>query len=224
MGSESGVVEESPLHQVRLGSFELGVHPVVNADFGLFLSDTGHAPPREWGRPPFDHPRAPVVGVSWFDAVAFCDWLGALLGARCHLPTEAQRERAARGGVEGELYPWGNVSPRLVGHYTRGLSGPQVGFPRPVGEEAPNGFGLHEMGTGVHEWCSDWYAADYYACSSAVEPRGPEGGVRRASRGGSWRHDLKFSRCAARSRLAPGKRFTDYGLRVARSSAFEYVP
>ena len=74
------------------------------------------------------------------------------------------------------------------------------------------------MGEGVHEWCSDWFAADYYADSPRFEPQGPPSGLRRASRGGSWRHDLKFSRCAQRSRLGPEKRFTDYGFRVARAA------
>lgn len=222
MGSGDGPEEERPRHRVELDAFELGRTAVTNADYAVFLTASGRPPPRAWGEPGFDGPDQPVCGVSWFDAVAFCDWLGALLGRRCHLPTEAQRERAARGGREGQRYPWGDEPPALAGRHARGLSGPQVGFPPPVAEGHPNGFGLYDLGEGVHEWCADWFDAGYYARSPARDPRGPETGLRRASRGGSWRHELKFSRCAARSRLAPGKRFTDYGFRVARSPGFEY--
>ncbi len=67
----------------------------------------------------------------------------------------------------------------------------------------------------VHEWCSDWYAPDYYAVSPERNPRGPETGERRASRGGSWRHHIKMSRCAARSSIPPEFQYADYGFRVA---------
>jgi formylglycine-generating enzyme required for sulfatase activity len=72
----------------------------------------------------------------------------------------------------------------------------------------------------VHEWCSDWYAPDYYAVSPERNPRGPETGVRRASRGGSWRHHIKMSRCAARSSIPPEFKYADYGFRVACDPAF----
>ncbi len=87
--------------------------------------------------------------------------------------------------------------------------------PEPVGHGAANGYGLHNMCDNVHEWCSDWYSANYYAISSERNPRGPEAGERRASRGGSWRHHVKMSRCAARSSIPPGFQYADYGFRVA---------
>jgi formylglycine-generating enzyme required for sulfatase activity len=67
----------------------------------------------------------------------------------------------------------------------------------------------------VHEWCSDWFDAAYYAVSPEVNPPGPEGGERKASRGGSWRHQIKISRCSARSSIPPGFQYADYGFRVA---------
>jgi formylglycine-generating enzyme required for sulfatase activity len=88
--------------------------------------------------------------------------------------------------------------------------------PRPVGRRTPNAYGLYDICENVHEWCSDWYAADYYAGSPERNPRGPVTGSRRASRGGSWRHQIQFSRCAARSSIPPEFRYADYGFRIAR--------
>jgi len=82
---------------------------------------------------------------------------------------------------------------------------------------APNGFGLYGIAANVHEWCADWHDRAYYAVSPPLNPRGPESGVRRASRGGSWRHAITISRCAARSKIDPSFRYTDYGFRTARS-------
>ncbi|MBI3328633.1 MAG: SUMF1/EgtB/PvdO family nonheme iron enzyme, partial [Nitrospinae bacterium] len=90
--------------------------------------------------------------------------------------------------------------------------------PDRVGQDPPNGYGLHNMGDLVHEWCSDWYAREYYRVAPTRNPQGPSVGVRRASRGGSWRHHLKVTRCAARSSLPPDRTFTDYGFRVAEQT------
>ena len=117
-------------------------------------------------------------------------------------------EFAARGGLEQKLYPWGD-QPRA---YAPGRW--RVG-PEPVATSEPNGYGLFDMCENVHEWCSDWYHPLYYAVSPAENPRGPEHGERRASRGGAWRHHIKFSRCAARSSIPPEFRYADYGFRVA---------
>jgi formylglycine-generating enzyme required for sulfatase activity len=198
MGSDDGRPDESPVHRVWVDAFEMGAYQVTNSEYAAFANATGHAPPPA----PFNDPEEPVMGVSWFDAVGFCEWLGS--GVR--LPTEAEWECAARGGVEGMLYPWGNELP------------PQddVNAPRIVGRGTRNAYGLYDICENVHEWCSDWYAPDYYGLSPERNPRGPETGSRRVSRGGSWRHQIQFSRCAARSSLPPEFRYADYGFRVAR--------
>jgi formylglycine-generating enzyme required for sulfatase activity len=226
MGDKSGRADERPLHSVRLDAFSMAAYPVSNAEYAVFLERTGHDGPVEWMQPRFDRPDLPVCGVSWLDAVAYADWLSAFSGRRFHLPTEAQREYAARGGRAGRAYPWGDDPLPLSGPYARGLSGPITGGPMPIaGPDSigPNDFGLHHMADNVHEWCADYYDARYYRSSPERNPGGPEKGDRRAARGGAWRHDIKFCRCGARSSLKPDKRFADFGFRLAESPSFEYT-
>lgn len=210
MGSDGGPEDESPVHRVWVDAFELAIYPVTCGEYAAFLRATGHDLPREWRDDP-SNVDLPVVGVSWLDCVAYCRW-GTNAGHTVRLPTEAEWERAARGGVEGKRYPWGDEIP---GWIPDGGRGPLDG-PWPVTHGEPNAFGLYGIAANVHEWCADWYAADYYASSPDRNPAGPLRGVRRASRGGSWRHAVTISRCAARSRIDPSFRYTDYGFRVAR--------
>jgi formylglycine-generating enzyme required for sulfatase activity len=211
MGSEAGQENERPAHRVWVDAFHLATRQVTNAGYAHFLHATrSHAPPL-WDDPNFNHPEQPVVAVSWFEAMKYCEWLGGITGRKYRLPTEAQWERAARGGVEGKLFPWGDDSPQSLPNYAeRWKTGPE-----PVARSAANGFGLYDVCQNVHEWCSDWYQADYYANSPERNPRGPETGERRASRGGSWRHHIKVTRCAARSSIPPEFQYADYGFRVA---------
>jgi formylglycine-generating enzyme required for sulfatase activity len=88
--------------------------------------------------------------------------------------------------------------------------------PWEAGRGTPNRYGLLDVGTVVHEWCLDWYSAEYYRVSPRVDPRGPAEGRRRSSRGGSWRHRVRWSPPAARSSLPPTYRYADYGFRVLR--------
>lgn len=209
MGDDDGRADERPAHRVWTAAFEMAVIPVTNAQYGQFLSATGHEQQRFWDDPVFNQPDQPVVGVSWFDAVAYCEWLTSLDGRRHRLPTEAEREKAARGGREGWAYPWGDDLGPDGGRFPQDR-------PRPVGLMSPNGFSLFDMGYNVHEWCCDWYGARYYWESPERDPQGPSSGTRRASRGGAWRHSVKVSRCAARSSIPPEFRYNDYGFRVVR--------
>src|SRR5271156_6844115 len=215
MGSGVGQDNERPVHRVWVDAFEFGVCQVTNAEYAQFLSATQHRKPLHWADPHFSDPLQPVVAPSWFDAVSYCEWLSALSRRRFRLPTEAEWERAARAGLEQKQFPWGDDPPQSLPDYAkRWQSGPE-----PVGRYAPNAFGLYDIGDNVHEWCSDWYDPNYYAISSERKPRGPEQcpmkPPRKSSRGGSWRHQIKVSRCSARSSIPPEFHYADYGFRVA---------
>lgn len=215
MGCDAGQDNEKPVHRVWVDEFQLAACQVANAEYARFLRDTGSLRPPFWTDPNFNHPGQPVVGVSWPEAVRYCEWLSSRTGRQFRLPTEAEWERAARGGRDGALFPWGGEPPELL----PGYSGRWKTGPEPVGRGEPNGFGLYNMCDNVHEWCSDWFSPDYYPVSPERNPRGPESGTRRVSRGGSWRHHIKMSRCAARSSIPPEFQYADYGFRVACPAA-----
>jgi sulfatase modifying factor 1 len=211
MGCELGQDNEKPVHRVWVDGFLFASCQVTNAEYARFLRDTRSLPPPFGNDSNLNHPEQPVVGVSWFEAIRYCDWLIAQTGRRFRLPTKAEWERAARGGREGVLFPWGDTPPEsLPGYSDRWKTGPE-----PVGRRDANAFGLFNMCDNVHEWCSDWFDPGYYGVSPDRNPRGPEGGTRRASRGGSWRHYIKVSRSAARSSIPPEFQYADYGFRVA---------
>jgi sulfatase modifying factor 1 len=213
MGGESGQENERPVHRVWIDAFELAACQVTNADYAHFLAATNHREPLHWNDPNLSHPEQPVVAPSWFDAVAYCEWLSAQTGRRDRLPTEAEWERAARGGLEQKLFPWGDEPLESLANYAlrwRTAS-------EPVGHAEENAFGLCDIGANVHEWCADWFQADYYTVSPERNPKGPLEGTRRSSRGGSWRHQTKVSRCSARSSIPPEFQYADYGFRVARN-------
>ena len=212
MGSETGQDNERPVHRVWVDAFYLAACQVTNAEYASFLSATGSHPPPLWNDANFSHSEQPVVAVSWFEAVKYCEWLSADQGKHYRLPAEAEWECAARSGIEGKCFPWGDDAPESLPDYDRRW---KTG-PEPVGRYAPNGFGLYDICENVHEWCSDWYGPSYYAVSPGHNPRGPETGSRRVSRGGSWRHHIKVTRCAARSSIPPEFQYADYGFRVAR--------
>jgi formylglycine-generating enzyme len=215
MGWTDGLPDARPAHSVWVGGFRMARTPIANAEFATFLEASGVAPPPFWADPRFSDPQQPVVGVTWTEAVDFCEWLTQERGALHRLPTEAEWERAARGGRDGERYPWGDEAPE---RWFGTPAGPLPAPPR-VGQGPANGFGLTDLAGVVHEWCLDWYAADAYGPAPVRAPTGPPEGTRRVSRGGAWRHQEPWSPVAHRSSLPPGRRYSDYGFRVARESA-----
>jgi len=204
MGAGSGRPDEAPARIVEVARFALGRTPITNAEYAGFVA-AGRAPaPPWWEHPAFSALDQPVVGVTWFEASDYARWLSETTGAAWRLPSEVEWERAARGGLEGAPTPWGaRLPPGEV------PEGPLAG-PWPVGRGTANGFGLLDIGTIVHEWCQDRYRP----LRAAEAER--EGAERRASRGGSWRHHVRWSSPAARSSLPPGFRYADYGFRVLK--------
>jgi formylglycine-generating enzyme len=217
MGSEAGQDCERPVHRVWVDPFLLAPSQVTNSEYKLFLRATGVLPPPFFADANFNDPQQPVVAVSWHEATRYCEWLTAQLSRNFRLPTEAEWERAARGGLEQKQFPWGDDAPQSLPDYEKRW---QTG-PEPVARYAPNGFGLYDIGDNVHEWCSDWYDPNYFAVSPERNPQGPDQSpmkpARKASRGGSWRHHIKVSRCSARSSIPPEFQYADYGFRVACS-------
>ncbi len=209
MGSENHYRWESPRHRVWLDVFAIAETTVTRREYAEFLTETGQAEPAGWNERHFSRDDQPVVGVTWFAAVAYCEWISKVSGKLFRLPTEAEWEKACRGGLEDTAYAWGNEKPESIEFFRGEWKGPKT-----VREWRPNGYGLFHIGDNVHEWCSDWYDAAYYASSPERNPTGAENGTRRISRGGSWRHQIKASRCAHRSSLPPDYGYTDYGFRL----------
>jgi sulfatase modifying factor 1 len=214
MGCEIGRDDEKPLHRVWVDAFELATYQVTNEEYACFLEAMRHPQPLCWNNSNFNHPKMPVVAISWHEAMDYCAWLNRATSKHYRLPSEAEWERAARCDAERSLYTWGDTSPESVPDYAqRWKSGPE-----PVGLYPPNAYGFYNLGDNVHEWCADWYDASYYRWSPERNPKGPTNASRRASRGGSWRHQIKVARTAARSSIPPDFKYADYGLRVAQSS------
>jgi len=180
MGTD-GNGDSAPAHSVRLQGYEMDKTEVTCAQYLRFCQQTGHQLPFFWERKGFfcgpDFPNHPVIGVSWADANAYAKWLGK------RLPTEAEWEYAARGGLVNQSFPNGNTLSLESGNYNK--SGKQGTVP--VGSYAPNGFGLHDMLGNVLEWVSDRYGAEYYRKSPVENPLGPKAGRFRVVRGGGWK-------------------------------------
>lgn len=156
MGSRSET--DAPIHDVTLSPFWIGQFEVTNAEFDPF-----------WKRTRFPGSLAnnqPAVRVSWANARKYCAWLSKKEGRRYRLPTEAEWEYAARGGLDQMEYPWGNQSVDGRAVFNQNTTNPVGSFP-------PNNFGLYDMVGNINECVSDWYGEDYYLNSPKLNPKGP---------------------------------------------------
>ena len=210
-----GTPDELPVHNICISAFHMGVHEVTNARYAECV-DAGQcsAPVHSssatrdsyFGEPAYDD--YPVIYVSWFDAAEYCAWVGQ------RLPTEAEWEYAARGGLEGKRYPWGDDIIGSDANYWS--SGDTDGNDtRPVGSYSANGYGLFDMAGNAWEWVSDWHQY-YYSTSPSQDPPGPSIGEYRTLRGGSWGHNPVFLRMADRGQFGPLLRLSMFGFRCTR--------
>jgi len=210
MGSNDGEDNEKPIHIVYIDAFYMDKYEVTNAQYKKFMDATGYKAPIAWSDPNFNAPNHPVVGVSWDDAAAYAKWAGK------RLPTEAEFEKAARGGLVGKLYPWGNT----ITHDNAnddGTGGKDVWeYTSPVGSFAPNGYGLYDMAGNVFEWCADFSDNNYYANSPKSNPTGPASGSYRVLRGGGWNDSFFALRVAPRTGYAPSKTLDYIGFRCVQ--------
>ncbi len=209
MGSDEVSDQEKPIHAVYVDAFYIDQHEVTNAQYRQFVEATGHKEPsgfaivdgnwksgfQPWSDENFNRDDQPVVCVTWEDAKAYCDWAGK------RLPTEAEWEKAARGGQAEIRYVWGDAWPPSSGAANIADAAFKRVFPQessiadyndgyihtaPVGSFKPNGYGLYDMAGNVWEWCSDWFDESYYKTSPSQNPVGPGSGSYRSLRGGSW--------------------------------------
>ncbi len=179
-GKEDGLYD--PAHRVFVDSFYIDRYEVTNEQYRQFCEETGGNWPEFWGMDKYhcgpDYPDYPVVGVSLFRARLFAKWAD-----NKRIPTEAEWELAARGGLIGTLFPNGEELLPTDANYR---VGPNFIGTVPVGCYPPNGFGLYDMSGNVVEWVNDYFHPDYYKSSPYKNPTGPEKGYVAAIRGGGW--------------------------------------
>jgi len=201
--------DDRPVHEVWIDAFYMDRLEVSHADYARFAEATGHRTPYHWidGEMPPEQAKQPIYNVDWDDATTYCAWQGK------RLPTEAEWERAARGGLDGKAYPWGDEKPSPQ----RALYSTPAG-PGPVGKYPANDFGLHDMAGGVTEWCSDWFERTYYERSPAKNPQGPEDGQYRIIRGGSWSSGPARITVFFRNWVRPNQRTPNLGFRCVQDA------
>ena len=232
-GSDKDYEWEKPGRKIYLDDFKIGKYPVTNREYKEFIVDGGYKneefwTPRGWEwvkeekilEPEYWHDRRwngvnfPVVGVSWYEANAYAQWLSRKTGKKYRLPSEAEWEKAARGPW-GLVYPWGNDFDKNRCNSDEcglGRTNPVGIFP---GGRSP--YGCVDMAGNVWEWCADWYKNDYYKDSPGENPTGPDSGSDRVLRGGSWIYYADNCRASYRLDGAPGDRGNDLGFRLSVS-------
>lgn len=200
-----------PQAKIRLSAFYMDRTPVTVADFTDFSRRTGvRLPPQ----PEWSSPEHPVVNVTWDEAFSYCYSRGKTL------PTEAQWERAARGGTLTE-FSYGEDEKEGL-EYSWRLDNSD-GQAHPVAQKKPNQFGLYDMHGNVWQWVSDWYDKDYYQRAPAENPQGPADGTHKVLRGGAYNTYPYNTRSAFRDHLPPGTRDSSQGFRCVRPAEGKHI-
>jgi formylglycine-generating enzyme required for sulfatase activity len=216
--NEAGRYANEPApYRVTLKPFYLAATETTNAQYARFLKATGHPAPLYWQDKNLNGQNQPVVGVTWQDAQAFCRWLTRETGVLHRLPTEAEWEAAARGGLVGEPFPWGGRLPDAGGryranYYPNDFADDGFSLTAPVGSFPANGYGLFDMAGNVSEWCAD----EKTPPGSGTPFAAPDYRIRK---GGSWRSRARDLRCAARKFSPPDNADGFIGFRVLRQVA-----
>lgn len=200
-----------PPHEVSIDSFYVDKYEVTNAQYYNYCQETEADLPEFWGMTEFhsgmNFPNNPVTGISWSEANKYAEWAGK------RLLTEAEWEYAARGGLIGKKYPFGDEIDSTLANCT--FYGITKGIV-PVGSYASNQFGLFDMAGNVTEWVSDYYSASYYSSSPFENPTGPEDGKFKIIRGGGWHSGPYCNRVYFRNALPPNWRDFNIGFRCAK--------
>jgi formylglycine-generating enzyme required for sulfatase activity len=244
MGAEDGEEDERPSHRVYLDEFCIGVYPVTNDQYAAFVREAKYrlpavrqlprivttdqeqtfrelASPYVWrsGDPPGDRGHHPVTLVTIEDALAYCRWLAIKTRQPVRLPTEAEWERAARGGVDGTHYPWGDELDPAKANYLSEAGNKQKRGTQEVGSYPPNNYNIFDAVGNVWEWVADWYQHDVYTHQLRHNPKGPGTGMLRLLRGGAWVvHDPNMLRVAYRHKVPPDTYAYSIGFRIAYST------
>lgn len=212
-------VDARPVHRVTLPGFWMDQKEVTQAAYREYTLSTGQPAPFHWRQGfPENKAQFPVYNVNWDEAREYCAFRGK------RLPTEAEWEKAARGGLEGAPWPWGGqYRPDPDENAPEGSPPPRPpariahpGSPTDVASFPANGYGLYDMVGNIAEWVADGYDLGYYAVSPFADPRGPEDAPYRIFRGGSWADtDERIASVHYRNFTRPDTRIHSIGFRCA---------
>lgn len=227
MGTKDGEANERPMHRVYLDAFYIDAFEVTVAKYAKFLAAHQREKPFKWSDANLvrDGER-PVIGVTWFDAQAYCNW------ADKRLPTEAEWEKAARG-TDARTFPWGNEEPSANdGNFGHCCKWQGYATLAPVGsfEADVSPYGIYDMEGNASEWTADWYSPTYYEASRVANPPGPsiaektdpyslDFSRKKTIRGGSWVSGISGLRVTSRGGSDPASRHGDVGFRCAKDIA-----
>ena len=200
--------DDRPVREVFLDAYYLDAREVSERDYALFAAASERMPPRHWlgGKPPAGKEDYAAHNVDWSDADAYCRWAGK------RLPSEAEWERAARGGLAGMDYPWGDEKPDGRARFNTAQG------PGPAGKFEQNAFGLYDVAGGVAEWCADWFERTYYETGPDKNPRGPAKGMYKSIRGGSWASGPRRVTVFFRNWVRPNQKTPNIGFRCAKDA------